>query len=56
MTLNLSAYVTTSSRETLYLNINVTIRFDIPSTANHSTFLTYYKYLYILFLDTLHST
>jgi len=48
MTLNLSVYVTTNFRKTLYLNTIVTICYDIPSTVNHNTFLTDYKYLYIV--------
>jgi hypothetical protein len=35
--------------KTQYLNINVTIWFDIPSTANHSTFIIDYKYVDIIF-------
>lgn len=38
--------------KTFYLSTNVTIRSDIPSTANLNTFLTDYKYLYIGFMYT----
>jgi hypothetical protein len=51
--MNLSAYVTTSSRKTFYLITNVTIRSDIQSTVDFSAFLTDYKYLYIV-LDIFH--